>query len=109
MCMTYIHPMISDNEDGAAERILDQDAEHPAPEENGPALKNGDNEQGSDGRQKKKLVITEEHFQRVTQALVMRLRQHEETVTQGSGMAGMKQGDLIIWYVEQQNAQGVYI
>lgn len=30
---------------------------------------------------KKKLVITEEHFQRVTQALVMRLRQHEESVT----------------------------
>ena len=29
---------------------------------------------------KKKLVITEEHFQRVTQALVMRLRQHEESV-----------------------------
>ncbi|WOL02199.1 DNA replication licensing factor MCM6 [Canna indica] len=101
-----------DNEDGAAERVPDQDAEHPAPEENGPAPapeENGDNEQGSDSRRKKKLVITEEHFQRVTQALVMRLRQHEETVTQdGSGMAGMKQGDLIIWYVEQQNAQGVY-
>jgi hypothetical protein len=31
---------------------------------------------------KKKLVITEEHFQRVTQALVMRLRQHEESVMQ---------------------------
>jgi DNA replication licensing factor MCM6 len=29
---------------------------------------------------KKKLVITEEHFQRVTQALVMKLRQHEESV-----------------------------
>lgn len=26
----------------------------------------------------------------------------------GSGLAGMKQGDLIIWYVEQQNAQGAY-
>uniref|UniRef100_A0A452Y7B3 DNA replication licensing factor MCM6 n=1 Tax=Aegilops tauschii subsp. strangulata TaxID=200361 RepID=A0A452Y7B3_AEGTS len=58
---------------------------------------------------KKKLVITEEHFQRVTQALVMRLRQHEESVKKdGDGLAGMKQGDLIIWYVEQQNAQGAY-
>ncbi|KAG9448089.1 hypothetical protein H6P81_014217 [Aristolochia fimbriata] len=58
---------------------------------------------------KKKIVITEEHFQRVTQALVMRLRQHEETVMQdGSDLAGMKQGDLIRWYVEQQNAQGTY-
>ncbi|RWW23777.1 hypothetical protein BHE74_00014780 [Ensete ventricosum] len=37
-------------------------------------------EQGSESHQKKKLVITEEHFQRVTQALVMRLRQHEEAV-----------------------------
>jgi hypothetical protein len=26
----------------------------------------------------------------------------------GDGMAGMKQGDLIIWYVEQQNAKGAY-
>jgi DNA replication licensing factor MCM6 len=26
----------------------------------------------------------------------------------GDGLAGMKQGDLIIWYVEQQNAQGAY-
>jgi len=58
---------------------------------------------------KKKLVITEEHFQRVTQALVMKLRQHEESVKKdGDGLAGMKQGDLIIWYVEQQNAQGAY-
>ncbi|WOL13335.1 DNA replication licensing factor MCM6 [Canna indica] len=99
-----------DNEDGAAERIPDQDAEHSAPEENGPALKNGDfynlfipnhndltnNEQGSDSRHKKKLVITEEHFQEyVTQALVMCLRQHEETTTQGGKN---------VW----QNSQGDY-
>lgn len=65
--------------------------------------------EGSESRQKKKLVITEEHFQRVTQSLIMRLRQHEEAIMQdGSGLAGMKQGDLIIWYVEQQNAQGAY-
>lgn len=39
-------------------------------------------DQGTEIRQKKKMVITEEHFQRVTQALIMRLRQHEETVMQ---------------------------
>ena len=39
-------------------------------------------QQQTETQQKKKLVITQEHFQRVTQALVMRLRQHEESVTQ---------------------------
>lgn len=39
-------------------------------------------QQQSETQQKKKLVITQEHFQRVTQALVMRLRQHEESVMQ---------------------------
>jgi len=38
-----------------------------------------ENDQAADNG-KKKLVITEEYFQRVTQALVMRLRQHEESV-----------------------------
>ncbi|KAK8914396.1 Protein PROLIFERA [Platanthera zijinensis] len=79
------------------------------PADNGPASENGGGSQEMDGRQKKKMVITEEHFQRVTQALILRLRQHEETVMQdGSGLAGMKQGDLIVWYVEKQNAQGAY-
>ncbi|XP_077249548.1 minichromosome maintenance (MCM2/3/5) family protein [Tasmannia lanceolata] len=74
-----------------------------------PVSENGEARDESGSRQKKKLVITEEHFQRVTQALVMRLRQHEEAVMQdGSRLAGMKQEDLIVWYVEQQNAQGVY-
>ena len=36
-------------------------------------------EDPADGVGKKKLVITEEHFQRVTQALVMKLRQQEES------------------------------
>jgi DNA replication licensing factor MCM6 len=58
----------------------DNDAGQPtemdaAPQQDGP-----ENEQAADTG-KKKLVITEEHFQRVTQALVMRLRQHEESVT----------------------------
>lgn len=42
---------------------------------------NGDGDDAT-GQQRKKLVITDEYFQRVTQALIMRLRQHEETVTQ---------------------------
>ncbi|CAM8945503.1 unnamed protein product [Rhodiola kirilowii] len=60
-------------------------------------------------RQGKKLVITDEYFQRVTQALIMRLRQHEETVARdGSGLAGMRQRDLIQWYVGQQNEKNNY-
>ncbi|XP_074556033.1 DNA replication licensing factor MCM6 isoform X2 [Curcuma longa] len=99
-----------ENEDGTPESVPTQDANLPAPEEN---IQTPDKEAGhgqqSDSHQKKKLVITEEHFQRVTQALIMGLRQHEESVSrEGSGLAGMKQGDLIIWYVEQQNAQGAY-
>ncbi|KAK7856170.1 dna replication licensing factor mcm6 [Quercus suber] len=58
---------------------------------------------------RKKLVITDEYFQRVTQALVMCLRQHEETITQeGTGLAGMRQRDLIQWYVAQQNEKNNY-
>jgi len=38
-----------------------------------------ENDQAADNG-KKKLVITEEYFQRITQALVMRLRQHEESI-----------------------------
>ncbi|KAM4088005.1 hypothetical protein ACB094_07G037800 [Castanea mollissima] len=64
---------------------------------------------GSLNRLGKKLVITDEYFQRVTQALVMRLRQHEETITQeGTGLAGMRQRDLIQWYVAQQNEKNNY-
>ncbi|XP_042461504.1 DNA replication licensing factor MCM6-like [Zingiber officinale] len=98
-----------ENEDSTPERVPDQDANLPAPEENIQTPDKKGHEQQSDSHQKKKLVITEEHFQRVTQALIMCLRQHEESVSrEGSGLAGMKQGDLIIWYVERQNAQGAY-
>ncbi|XP_044495392.1 DNA replication licensing factor MCM6 [Mangifera indica] len=68
--------------------------------ENGPSLSN---------RQGKTLVISDEYFQRITQALVMRLRQHEETVVQqGTGLAGMRQKDLIKWYIDQQNEKNTY-
>lgn len=41
---------------------------------------------GSPSKQGKKLIISDEYFQRVTQALVMRLRQHEETLVQGGDL-----------------------
>ncbi|XP_057788956.1 DNA replication licensing factor MCM6 [Salvia miltiorrhiza] len=60
-------------------------------------------------KQGKKLVITDEYFQRVTRALVMRLRQHEDTVTrEGTGLAGLRQRDLIQWYISQQNEKNSY-
>ncbi|KAG0495815.1 hypothetical protein HPP92_000506 [Vanilla planifolia] len=96
-----------DNDDADGNKAIGPDAGE-GPAGAGPTSENGGGEQGSDNRPKK-MVITEEHFQRITQALVLRLRQHEEQVTQdGSGLVGMKQGDLIVWYVEQQNAQGAY-
>ncbi|KAG5228080.1 hypothetical protein OIU76_017570 [Salix suchowensis] len=74
-----------------------------------PVSGNTENGAASAGRQGKKLVISEEYFQRVTQALVMRLRQHEEAVMRdGSGLAGMRQGELIRWYVDQQNQKNSY-
>ncbi|XP_074335699.1 DNA replication licensing factor MCM6 [Apium graveolens] len=70
---------------------------------------NAENGDDATGQQRKKLVITDEYFQRVTQALVMCLRQHEETVTQeGSVLAGMRQRELIQWYVDQQNEKNNY-
>ncbi|XP_060193214.1 DNA replication licensing factor MCM6 [Lycium barbarum] len=70
---------------------------------------NAENDAGTTSKQGKKLVITDEYFQRVTRALILRLRQHEETVTQeGTGLAGMRQKDLIQWYVSQQNEKNSY-
>ncbi|KAK9152565.1 hypothetical protein Sjap_000045 [Stephania japonica] len=64
---------------------------------------------GSGSRRGKKLVITDEYFQRVTQALIMRLRQHQEAVMQdGTGLAGMRQKDLIRWYIDRQNEKSEY-
>ncbi|KAK4360824.1 hypothetical protein RND71_019776 [Anisodus tanguticus] len=70
---------------------------------------NAENDTGTSSKQGKKLVITDEYFQRVTRALILRLRQHEETVAQeGTGLAGMRQKDLIQWYVSQQNEKNNY-
>ncbi|KAG5541513.1 hypothetical protein RHGRI_021368 [Rhododendron griersonianum] len=47
-------------------------------------------------------VLSAEYLESVAAALVMRLRQHEETVSRdGTGLAGMRQKDLIEWYVSQ--------
>lgn len=74
-----------------------------------PTSGNAESGSGSGNQQGKKLVISDEYFQRVTQALVMRLRQHEESVMQdGTGLAGMRQRDLIQWYVGQQNEKNNY-
>ncbi|KAH6768978.1 minichromosome maintenance family protein [Perilla frutescens var. frutescens] len=60
-------------------------------------------------RQGKKLVITDEYFQRVTRALIMRLRQHEDNLMrEGTGLAGLRQRDLIQWYIAQQNEKNNY-
>ncbi|KAJ8549855.1 hypothetical protein K7X08_033562 [Anisodus acutangulus] len=70
---------------------------------------NAENDAGTTSKQGKKLVITDEYFQRVTRALILRLRQHEETVAQeGTGLAGMRQKDLIQWYVSKQNEKNNY-
>lgn len=63
----------------------------------------------SPSHQPHKHVITDEYFNKVTHALVMRLRQVEETAMQeGTSLPGMRQKDLIQWYVEQQHAKGSY-
>ncbi|ONI11688.1 hypothetical protein PRUPE_4G121000 [Prunus persica] len=60
-------------------------------------------------KQEGKITMSHEYFERVTQALVMRLRQHEEDVIRsGTGLAGMRQRDLIQWYVSQQNEKNAY-
>ncbi|KAG2689409.1 hypothetical protein I3760_09G137700 [Carya illinoinensis] len=86
-----------------------QDDAQPSNSAAEPASGNAESGEGTGNRPGKKLVITDEYFQRVTQALVMRLRQHEEAVIQeGTGLAGMRQRDLIQWYVAQQNEKNNY-
>ncbi|OMO77744.1 Mini-chromosome maintenance, DNA-dependent ATPase [Corchorus olitorius] len=64
---------------------------------------------GPANQQNEEYRVKEDYFLRVTQALIMRLRQHEETVQQDeTGLAGMSQGDLIQWYVNQQNEKNNY-
>ncbi|KAI3465768.1 hypothetical protein Pfo_022439 [Paulownia fortunei] len=91
-----------DNFSGQGETLLNGATHQPASE-------NRESAAGSASRQGKKLVISDEYFQRVTRALVMRLRQHEDTLMQGgTGLAGLRQRDLIQWYIGQQNEKNNY-
>ncbi|TYJ44652.1 hypothetical protein E1A91_A03G240200v1 [Gossypium mustelinum] len=90
------------NNDGSDDRNNNsgQADVHPASESEGV---------GTANQQKEEYRVKEDYFHRVTQALVMRLRQHEEAVRQEeTGLAGMSQGDLIQWYVNQQNEKNNY-
>ncbi|XP_047979848.1 DNA replication licensing factor MCM6 isoform X2 [Salvia hispanica] len=77
-------------------------------EDNAPGQENAA-EAAAENQKGKKLVITDEYFQRVTRALIMRLRQHEDTLTrEGTGLAGLRQRELIQWYISQQNEKNNY-
>ncbi|ESW10876.1 hypothetical protein PHAVU_009G245600 [Phaseolus vulgaris] len=97
---------------GDANDNRDANDGNPADGSNSQGMKQADGKDGNpaDGSkpQAKKLVISDEYFQRVTGALIMRLRQHEEAAVQGNGLAGMRQKDLIQWYVDQQNERNNY-
>uniref|UniRef100_A0A7N1A4R4 DNA replication licensing factor MCM6 n=1 Tax=Kalanchoe fedtschenkoi TaxID=63787 RepID=A0A7N1A4R4_KALFE len=99
------HPM--DTEADRNNNVDGETATHNGTASAAPSAQNGGED--TTNRQGKKLVITDEYFQRVTQALIIRLRQHEETVARdGSGLAGMRQRDLIQWYIGQQNEKNNY-
>ncbi|XLS55053.1 hypothetical protein HN51_004808 [Arachis hypogaea] len=81
----------------------------------------GTNENAADGSnpQTKKLIISDEYFQRVTRALIMHLRQHEETVLQqgsGKGTVYLSIKNWVGWnkatrfdsMVDQQNEKNAY-
>ncbi|RDX60369.1 DNA replication licensing factor MCM6, partial [Mucuna pruriens] len=93
----------TDNNRDANDQAGNATAQEAAPAGTEGNLADGSKPQG------KKFLISDEYFQRVTKALVMCLRQHEETAMQeGTGLAGMRQRDLIQWYVNQQNERNNY-
>ncbi|KAK4438921.1 DNA replication licensing factor MCM6 [Sesamum alatum] len=99
----------NDGNGSNGDNVSGQDETHPTVATPQPATENKESAEESASRQGKKLVITDEYFQRVTRALVMRLRQHEETQMQeGTGLAGLRQRDLIQWYIGQQNEKNNY-
>ncbi|CAD5333961.1 unnamed protein product [Arabidopsis thaliana] len=70
---------------------------------------NGAAEPASATAAAQKLVISEEEYDRITQALVIRLRQHEETVNKDSSeLPGIRQKELIRWFIDQQNEKKKY-
>ncbi|CAN4083640.1 unnamed protein product [Withania somnifera] len=68
---------VGDNENGTSQGE-NQPTEAPPETVSG----NAENGAGTTSKQGKKLIITDEYFQRVTCALILRLTQNEETVTQ---------------------------
>ncbi|KAI3964497.1 hypothetical protein MKW92_005007 [Papaver armeniacum] len=94
-------------DDIGGSRASDQGDAHPSYEAAAP--ENQESGAGTGTHQGRKLVITDEYFQRVTQSLILHLRQHEDTVAQdGTGLAGMRQKDLIQMYIAQQNEKSAY-
>ncbi|ESQ39541.1 hypothetical protein EUTSA_v10000779mg [Eutrema salsugineum] len=92
---------IDDTEEAENPTNGDEDQQNGAAE---PAAATADN-----GAAAPKLVISEEEYDRITQALVIRLRQHEETVAKDSSeLPGMRQKELIRWYIDQQNEKKKY-
>ncbi|BBN08842.1 DNA replication licensing factor MCM6 [Marchantia polymorpha subsp. ruderalis] len=63
---------------------------------------------GAEDAQAKKMKITFEQFQKVTRALVMHLRQKEDSQPDDAPAAGMRQADLTNWYVGELNEQGAF-
>ncbi|MCL7038746.1 hypothetical protein MKW94_024557 [Papaver nudicaule] len=94
-------------DDIGGNRASDQGDGQPSNETAAPENQEGG--AGTGTRQGRKLVITDEYFQRVTQSLILHLRQHEDTLAQdGTGLAGMRQKDLIQTYIAQQNERSAY-
>ncbi|KAL3687903.1 hypothetical protein R1sor_014212 [Riccia sorocarpa] len=94
--------------DGQATANIDAEAnENGDPSSAGGAGQGAD--EGADG-QSKKMKITFEQFQKVTRALVMHLRQHEDVpdMPDDAPPAGLKQADLTNWYVGELNEQGAF-
>ncbi|XP_030477434.2 DNA replication licensing factor MCM6 [Syzygium oleosum] len=80
-----------------------QDDAQPVDAASDAQFSNANSGASSADKQREKLVVSDEYFQKVTQALIMCLRQHEEAVMrEGDGLVGMRQRDLIMWYVHQQ-------
>ncbi|KAF5193857.1 Dna replication licensing factor mcm6 [Thalictrum thalictroides] len=98
-------------DDNGENTASDQGDAQPQPSTSteGPASENPESGAEPASKQSRKLVISDEYFQRVTQALVMNLRQHEEAAMQdGVGLAGMRQRELIQLYISQQNEKSAY-
>ncbi|BBN08841.1 DNA replication licensing factor MCM6 [Marchantia polymorpha subsp. ruderalis] len=105
-------PARNDDEPGAAPEGLEpNDNIDSQVHENGGGHQEGTSGGATDGAedaQAKKMKITFEQFQKVTRALVMHLRQKEDSQPDDAPAAGMRQADLTNWYVGELNEQGAF-